>query len=120
MRYGNHESQTQKNDCGFANRTKNPQHNCPARNVKCNNCQIMRHWARYAETNHQYTRRKRNYLDETQRNKKANWRKLSHNTNQQDKADAYGIVLEINRNKQNFIIDTSVPVTIMLNNTCLN
>ena len=119
-KYGGKTTQ-RKNTCGFCGQQNwNPQHTCPAKNAKCNNCQKMGHVARVCRSKQNKSdRRRNNYLEdasseEEEESEPEEIRQITQiNKILPDNNDHYGVQMIINGKKQKFIIDTGSPVTIM-------
>ena len=117
-KYGN--TAQKKNNCGFCGQQKwNPQHLCPAKNAKCNNCQKMGHFARVrrSKQNKNDQRRINNVEDASSEEEESEPEEIRRITqiNQilPDNNEHYGVEMKINGKKQKFIIDTGSPVIIM-------
>ena len=114
-----------KRNCGFCGQQNwNPQHTCPAKNAKCNNCQKMGYFARVCRSKQNKNDQKRiNYLEETSSEEEEEEEEESEpeeirqitqiNKILPDNNDHYGVEMMINGKKQKIIIDTGSPVTIM-------
>ena len=119
-KYGDRTTQ-KKNNCGFRGQQNwNPQHTCPAKNAKGNNCQKMGHFARVCHSKQNINDQRRiNYLEETsseeeEESEPEEIRQITQiNKILPDNNDHYGVEMIINGDKQKFIIDTGSPVTIM-------
>ena len=115
-KYGN---TTQKDNCGLCGQQNwSPQHICPAKTAKCNICQKLGHFARVCRSKRNRSDQRRiNYVDESSGEEESDPEEIRQirqiNKILPDNNNHYGVEIKINGEKQNFIIDTGFPVTIM-------
>ena len=116
-----HGNTTQKkNNCGFCGQQNwSPQHICQAKTAKYNKYQKLGHFARVCRSKQNKSDQRRiNYFEdassEDEENEPEEIRQITQ-TNKilHDNNDLHGVEMNINWEKQKFIIDTGSPVTIM-------